>query len=36
MIAAAEQSKIIATNIRQGITILGVTGSMSGTEGASA
>lgn len=35
-IAAAEQSKIIATNIRQGITILGVTGSMSGTEGANA
>lgn len=31
-IAAAEQAKIIATNIRQGITILGVEGSMSGTE----
>ena len=31
-IAAAEQSKIIADNIRQGITILGVTGSMSGSE----
>ena len=31
-IAAAEQSKIIATNIRQGITILGVLGSMSGSE----
>ena len=31
-IAAAEQAKIIATNIRQGITILGVEGTMSGTE----
>lgn len=31
-IAAAEQDKIIATNIRQGITILGVTGTMSGSE----
>lgn len=31
-IAAAEQAKIIATNIRQGIMILGVEGSMSGTE----
>ena len=31
-IASAEQAKIIATNIRQGITILGVEGSMSGTE----
>ena len=31
-IAAAEQAKIIATNIRQGITILGVEGSMSGQE----
>lgn len=31
-IAATEQSKIIATNIRQGITILGVEGTMSGTE----
>ena len=31
-IASAEQSKIIATNIRQGVTILGVEGSMSGTE----
>lgn len=29
-----EQSKIIAENIRDGVTILGVTGSMSGTEGA--
>ena len=32
-IASAEQDKIIATNIRQGITILGVTGTMSGSEG---
>lgn len=32
-IAAAEQNKIIATNIRQGVTILGVQGSMSGSEG---
>lgn len=32
-IASAEQAKIIATNIRQGITILGVQGSMSGSEG---
>ena len=31
-ISSAEQAKIIATNIRQGITILGVEGSMSGTE----
>lgn len=31
-IATTEQAKIIATNIRQGITILGVEGSMSGTE----
>lgn len=31
-IASAEQAKIIATNIRQGVTILGVEGSMSGTE----
>ena len=31
-IASAEQAKIIPTNIRQGITILGVEGSMSGTE----
>lgn len=31
-IATAEQNKIIATNIRQGVTILGVEGSMSGTE----
>lgn len=32
-IAAAEQAKIIATNIREGVTILGVTGTMSGSEG---
>ena len=31
-ISATEQAKIIATNIRQGITILGVDGSMTGTE----
>lgn len=31
-IDSAEQAKIVATNIRQGITILGVTGTMSGTE----
>lgn len=31
-IASTEQAKIIATNIRQGITILGVEGSMSGQE----
>lgn len=31
-IASTEQAKIIAENIRQGITILGVEGSMSGTE----
>ena len=31
-IDSAEQAKIIATNIRQGVTILGVEGSMSGTE----
>ena len=31
-ISSAEQAKIISTNIRQGITILGVEGSMSGTE----
>lgn len=35
-IASAEQAKIIATNIREGVTILGVTGTMSGTEGARA
>lgn len=32
-IAAAEQAKIIASNIREGITILGVEGTMSGSEG---
>lgn len=32
-ILATEQAKIIATNIREGITILGVTGTMSGSEG---
>lgn len=31
-ISSTEQAKIIATNIRQGINILGVTGTMSGTE----
>lgn len=31
-IAAAEQAKIIATNIRSGVTILGVEGTMSGSE----
>lgn len=31
-ISSVEQAKIIATNIRQGITILGVVGSMSGSE----
>lgn len=35
-IASAEQAKIIATNIRQGVTILGVEGSMSGSEGINA
>ena len=33
-IDSTEQAKIIAENIRDGVTILGVTGSMSGTEGA--
>lgn len=32
-IAATEQAKLIAKNIREGITILGVEGSMSGSEG---
>ena len=32
-IAADEQAKIIASNIRDGITILGVAGTMSGSEG---
>lgn len=31
-ISSTEQAKIIATNIRQGVTILGVEGSMSGSE----
>lgn len=31
-ISSAEQAKIIPTNIRQGVTILGVQGSMSGSE----
>lgn len=35
-ISTTEQAKIIATNIRAGVSILGVTGSMSGTEGAKA
>lgn len=33
-IASSEQTKIIGANIREGITILGVEGTMSGTEGA--
>lgn len=32
-ISSTEQAKLIATNIRQGVTILGVEGSMSGEEG---
>lgn len=32
-IASTEQAKLIASNIREGITILGVEGSMSGSEG---
>ena len=32
-IATTEQEKLISTNIRQGVTILGVEGSMSGSEG---
>lgn len=32
-IATTEQDKIVASNIRQGITIFGVEGSMSGSEG---
>ena len=35
-IASAEQAKIVATNIRQGVEILGVTGSMSGEESVNA
>lgn len=33
-IDATEQSKLIPANIRQGVTVLGVEGEMSGTEGA--
>lgn len=33
-IDADEQAKLIAGNIREGVTVLGVTGTMSGTEGA--
>lgn len=33
-IASEEQAKIIAENIREGVTILGVTGAMTGTEDA--
>lgn len=33
-IASAEQAKLIAENIREGITVLGVEGTMSGTEDA--
>lgn len=32
-LSATEKAKIIATNIRAGVSILGVTGSMSGSEG---
>jgi hypothetical protein len=35
-ISSTEQSKIVATNIRQGVEILGVTGTMSGQEDVSA
>lgn len=35
-ISTTEQAKIIATNIRAGVSILGVEGTMSGTEGAKA
>lgn len=35
-ISSTEQNKIIASNIRQGVTILGVTGTMSGSEGVKA
>ena len=35
-IDAAEQAKILAQNIREGVTILGVKGSMSGSEGVKA
>ena len=32
-IAATEQAKLVPTNIREGVTVLGVKGSMSGSEG---
>lgn len=35
-IDATEAAKIVATNIREGVTILGVTGTMSGSEGVQA
>ena len=35
-IDSTEQEKIIATNIREGVTILGVSGTMSGSEGVKA
>ena len=35
-ISSTEQAKIIATNIRAGVSILGVEGTMSGTESAKA
>lgn len=35
-ISSSEQAKIVATNIRQGVTILGVEGTMSGTDDVSA
>lgn len=35
-ISSTEQAKIVATNIRSGVTILGVVGTMSGSEGVSA
>ena len=35
-ISSTEQAKIIASNIRQGVTILGVQGTMSGSEGVNA
>ena len=35
-IDASEQAKLIATNIREGVTILGVEGEMSGSEGVAA
>ena len=31
-IASSEQAKLIATNIREGVTVLGVTGTMNGSE----